>query len=171
MTEPTRTRNLDIYGHAPLAWSRARTALSPSPAADLPFFLTTVRPNGRPHTTGIGAVWHSDTLYFVSGPGTLKSRLLAANPWCSVGVRLSGLDLTLEGTASRVTDFPTLDGLATVYRSGGWPATAIEEGFTAPYSAPSAGPAPWYVYELALRTAVAVASEEPHGATEWTFAA
>ncbi|MEV4604526.1 pyridoxamine 5'-phosphate oxidase family protein [Amycolatopsis sp. NPDC049253] len=171
MTEPTRTRNLDIYGHAELPWSRARDALIPSPTADLTFFLTTVRPDGRPHAAGVGAVWDSNALYFTSGPGTLKARLLAANPWCSIGVRLSGVDLTLEGTAARVTDSAALDRLAAVYRSGGWPATVAGDAFTAPYSAPSAGPAPWHVYALTLHTAVGVATTEPHGATRWDFAA
>ncbi|WIX83402.1 pyridoxamine 5'-phosphate oxidase family protein [Amycolatopsis carbonis] len=171
MTELIRTRNLDIYGHAELPWSRPLELLrSDTPTADLAFFLTTVRPDGRPHTAGVGAVWDSGTLYFVSGPGTLKSRLLAGNPWCSFGVRLTGVDLTLEGWASRVTGPDTLERLAAVYRSVGWPATVSESAFTAPYSAPSAGTPPWHLYRLTLRRAVGVASAEPHGASEWTFA-
>ncbi|MET7994425.1 pyridoxamine 5'-phosphate oxidase family protein [Amycolatopsis sp. NPDC005232] len=170
MTEPQRTRNLDIYGHAELPWSRARDALIPSPSADLTFFLTTVRPDGRPHTAGVGAIWDSDALYFTSGPGTLKSRLVASRASCSVGVRLQGIDLTLEGFAGRVTDATTVARLAAVYHANGWPVTADGDTFTAPYSAPSAGPPPWYVYRLDLRTAVGVATAEPHGATRWDFA-
>jgi hypothetical protein len=34
-------------------------------------------------------------MYFTSGPGTLKSRNLAANQACSVSVRLPGIDLVL----------------------------------------------------------------------------
>lgn len=73
------------------------------------FFVATVRPNGRPHSAGVGAVWVDDALYFTSGPGTLKSRNLAANPACSVSVRLRGIDLVLEGEAHRVTDASTLE--------------------------------------------------------------
>ncbi|GGM57584.1 hypothetical protein ACFFX1_17225 [Dactylosporangium sucinum] len=43
-------------------------------------------------------------------------------------------------------------------------------GSAAPYSAPSAGPAPWYLYRLTVRTAHGVATAEPHGATAWDFA-
>ena len=67
--------------------------------------MATVRPNGRPHSAGVGAVW--------------------------------------------------VDG----------------DAFTAPFSAPSAGPPPWYLYRLTLHTAVGVATAEPHGATRWDFAA
>jgi hypothetical protein len=109
-------------------------------------------------------------LYFTSGPGTLKSRNLAANPACSVSVRLRGIDLVLEGEAHRVTDSSTLERLADVYRTGGWPAEVDGDAFTASFSAPSAGPPPWYLYRLTLHTAVGVATAEPHGATHWDFA-
>jgi hypothetical protein len=171
MTEPTSTRNLDQYGSPALPWSRPRDLLAgDSPGSDLTFFLATVRPDGRPHSAGVGAVWVDDALYFVSGPGTLKSRNLATNPACSLSVRLSGLDLVLEGEAHRVTDVDTLERVAGVYRTGGWPASVDGDALTAPFTAPSGGPPPWHLYRLALRTAVGVAGAEPHGATRWDFA-
>jgi hypothetical protein len=171
MNEPISTRNLDRYGSAELPWSRPRDILtSETPEADLTFFVATVRPDGRPHSAGVGAVWVDGALYFTSGPGTLKSRNLAANPACSVSVRLPGIDLVLEGDAHRVTDSSTLERVAAVYRTGGWPASAEDGALTAPYSAPSAGPAPWYLYRLTLHTAIGVATAEPHGATAWDFA-
>lgn len=172
MTNSTiETRNLDQYGSAALPWTRAQEHLTnDTPTVDLPFFLNTVSQDGRPHSVGIGAIWFDDTLYFVSGPRTRKSRNLAANPACTVSVRLHGLDLVLEGDARRVTDSSTLDRVAARYREIGWPAEAEGEAFTAPYTAPSAGPAPWYLYRLTLRSAHAVATEQPYGATRWTFA-
>jgi hypothetical protein len=170
MPEPISTRNLDRYGSAELPWSRPRDVLAAdTPGIDLTFFVATVRPDGRPHTAGVGAVWVDDALYFVSGPGTRKSRNLAVNPACSISVRLRGIDLTLEGDAHRVTDPSTVERLAAVYRTGGWPAEAQGDALTAPFSAPSAGPAPWHLYRLTLHTAVGVASAEPHGATRWDF--
>jgi len=171
VNEPISTRNLDRYGSAELPWSRARDVLAgDTPTADVTFFLATVRPDGRSHSAGVGAVWVDGALYFKSGPGTLKSRNLAANPACSVAARLSGMDLVLEGEAHRVTDPSTLERIAAVYRDGGWPVTVEGDAFTAPYSAPSAGPPPWHLYRLTLHTAVAVAGAEPHGATRWDFA-
>lgn len=169
--DPISTTNLDRYGSAPLDWSRPRGILAEdTPGADLTFFVATVRPDGRPHTAGVGAVWVDDALYFKSGPGTRKSRNLAENPACSVSVRLRGIDLTLEGEAHRVTEPSTLERVAAVYREGGWPATVDGDAFTAPYSAPSAGPAPWYLYRLAVHTAIGIAGAEPYGATRWDFA-
>jgi len=40
---------------------------------------------------------------------------------------------------------------------------------TAPYSAPSAGPAPWHLYRLRFHTVYGVATAEPYGATRWRF--
>jgi hypothetical protein len=115
MTEPISTRNLDRYGSAELPWSRPRDILAnDTPEADLTFFVATVRPDGRPHSAGVGAAWVDGALYFTSGPGTLKSRNLAANPACSVSVCLRGIDLVLEGAAHRVTDSSTLERLAAV---------------------------------------------------------
>jgi hypothetical protein len=86
-----------------------------------------------------------------------------------VSVRLRGIDLVLEGEAHRVTDSSTLERVAAVYHTGGWPASVEGDALTAPYSAPSAGPAPWHLYRLTLHTAIGVASAEPHGATRWDF--
>jgi hypothetical protein len=169
--EPTKTKNLDQYGSAALPWSRARDTLAAqTPTADLTFFVGTVRPDGRPHAAGVGAVWVDDALYFKAGPGTRRARNLAVNPACTVSVRLRGMDLTLEGEAGRVTDPATVERVAAVYREGGWPATAEGDTLTAPYSAPSAGPPPWHLYRLTLRRAIGLASAEPHGATRWDFA-
>ncbi len=169
--EPISTRNLDRYGSAALPWSRARDLLaSDTPTPDLAFFLSTARPDGRPHSAGIGAAWVDNALFFTSGPASLKSRNLSRNPACSVSLRLRGIDLVLEGEAHRITDRATLERLAGVYRAGGWPASVDGDALTAPYSAPSAGPAPWHLYRLTLHSAVGAATAEPHGATRWDFA-
>ena len=125
MSEPVKTKNLDDqYGSAALPWSRARDLLATqTPHENLTFFVGTVRPDGRPHAAGVGAIWVDDALWFVSGPRTRRARNLAANPACSVSVRLRGLDLTMEGEAHRVADPETLERVAAVYREGGWPAT------------------------------------------------
>lgn len=170
MTEPTKTKNLDQNGRPELPWSRARDLLATqTPHENLTFFVGTVRPDGRPHAAGVGAIWVDDALYFVSGDGTRRARNLAANPACSVSVRLKGLDLTLEGEAERISDPATLERVAAVYREGGWPATVYEGGFDAPFMAPSAGPAPWFLYRLAPSRAIGVAGAEPHGASRWDF--
>jgi hypothetical protein len=168
--DPVEITNLDIYGSATLPWSRPRDLLaSPDPGAEITFFLGTVGADGKPHSAGIGAVWSEGDVFIVSGPGTRKSRNLAANPACTISARLKGIDVVLEGEATRVTDRATLERLASQYRAVGWPATVEGEAFTAPFSAPSAGRPPWYLYRFTFHTAFGVTTAEPYGATRWRF--
>jgi general stress protein 26 len=167
-------KNLDIYGNKPIPWSRAAELLSAlaneigHPSST--WFLSTASPGGRPHAAGVGALWVDDTLYFVSGPRTRKSRDVAKNRNVVLSVSLKGLDLVVEGTAVRVTDNATLERLAKAYAAQGWPARVSDGAFTAEFSAPSAGRPPWYLYAVTPVTAFGVATEEPHGATRWRFA-
>ena len=168
---PIETKNLDGYGNAALPWSRPKALLDAiDPSAMITWFLGTTGPDGRPHAAGVGALWVDGDLYFTSGDGTKKSKDLTANPFASIGVSLEGMDLVFEGAVERVTDRPTLESVAAAYASGGWPARVDGDAFTAPFSAPSAGPAPWSLYRLAFDRVIAVASAEPHGATTWRFA-
>jgi hypothetical protein len=128
---PAETTNRDRYGSPALPWSRARHALAVPSHADR-FFLGTLGPGGRPHATGMGALWCDGDLYVVSAPGTHKSRNLAANPACTITAALRGIDLVFEGEATRVSDGPTLERLAALYRAQGWPAQVEGDAFTAP---------------------------------------
>lgn len=169
--QPIEVKNLDMYGNPALEWNRAVELLDQfqKEGGWDACFLGTVSPDGRPHSAGFGASWYDGSIYFVSGAETRKSRNLAQNPACTVSMRLKGMDLVFEGAASRVTDAELLEKLAAVAREAGWPAEVEGAAFTAPYSAPSAGPPPWNVYRFDVQTAFGVASAEPHGATRWKF--
>src|SRR5438046_170708 len=98
---PVETTNLDRYGNPPLPWSRPRDLLAAGPPSpEITFFLGTSRPDGRPHAAGVGALWLEGDFYITSGPETRKSRDLAANPACTISVRLEGIDLVFEGEAT-----------------------------------------------------------------------
>jgi hypothetical protein len=43
------------------------------------------------------------------------------------------------------------------------------DAFTAPFSAPSAGPPPWHLYRFTFHAVFGVATAEPYGATRWRF--
>lgn len=159
--------NLTIYGEKPIPWSRALEQLDAG--FDATCWLATTRPDGRPHTAGIGALWFEGKFYIVTGADTRKGRNLAKNANCVVSVALKGLDLVVEGRAVKVTDDATLQRLAKVFADQGWPATVKDGAFTAPYSAPSAGPPPWDLYMIKPKTAFGVATAEPFGATRWRF--
>jgi pyridoxine/pyridoxamine 5'-phosphate oxidase len=169
-------KNLDIYGDAPLPWSRAlrqlESASTEQEAGDgkpRSYWLATVRPDGQPHVAAVGALWVDGVVYFTSGAGTRKSRNLAEEPRCVISVSLPDLDLVIEGTAVKVTDAATLEDLARRYAEQGWPASAIDGALTAEYSAPSAGPPPWNLYAVRPVTAFGVATGRPFGATRWRF--
>jgi hypothetical protein len=167
--QPTETTNLDRYGNPVLPWSRARDVLASENGPLVGFFLGTVGPDGRPHAAGVGAVSHDGDLYFTSGPKTRKARNLAANPACTISVKLTGMDLTLTGEAVRVAEPAILEPVAAIYRDIGWPAEVAGDGFTAPFSAPSAGPPPWHLYRFTFETVVGLSTIEPNGATRWRF--
>jgi len=166
---PVETRNLDIYGNAALPWSRVSDLLSAGTFFGRPAFLGTVRPDGRPHSAGIGAIWLDGGVYFTSGDGTRKSRNLAENPACTISAGLATIDIVMEGRAGRVTDGHTLERVAASCRESGWPVQVEGEVFIAPYSAPSAGPPPWRLYRFLFHTVIGNATAEPHGATLWRF--
>ena len=115
-------------------------------------FLGTVRPDGRPHAAGIGAAWYDGDLYFQCGPRTRKARNVAAHPACTMSESLPGME----------------EAVAAIYREG-WPVQVDDDTFTAPYSAPSAGPPPWHLIRLTAHTVFGVATAEPHGAARRRF--
>ncbi|MFB4315038.1 pyridoxamine 5'-phosphate oxidase family protein [Actinomadura sp. 21ATH] len=168
--EPAEAVDLDIYDSGPLPWSRAHERLTTElTSPETPVFLGTVRPDGRPHAAGVGALWLDGDLYLASGPATRKSRNLAANPACTLSIRLTGVDLVLEGEAVRTADPDLLERVAAGYRDGGWPARVDGDALTAPYSAQSAGPPPWHVYRFTFHTAFGVGTAKPFGASRWRF--
>jgi hypothetical protein len=58
-----------------------------------------------------------------------------------------------------VTDDARLQRIAGVFAEGGWAPTVAGGGFTHEFSAPSAGPPPWYVYKFTPDDAYALAQE------------
>ena len=173
MTEqqPTETKNLDGYGNPALPWARASAALNATGKKNDTWFMGTTDPDGQPHAAGVGALWHAGGLFFTSGDGTRKSRNLGKNPAATISISLDGIDLVFEGSVERVTDRATLEAVADRYNDDGdgWPVKVDGDAFTAPFSAPSAGPPPWRLYRLRFEKVFGVASAEPNGATRWSF--
>jgi PPOX class probable F420-dependent enzyme len=93
-------------------WERARELLA---RAEL-YWISTVRPDGRPHVTPLIAVWLDGALYFSTGEEERKARNLAANPHVvmTTGVNSmdDGLDVVVEGEAVAVRDDARLRELA-----------------------------------------------------------
>jgi hypothetical protein len=169
---PVKTKFLGSAEQPAMEWSRPHDLLAAPPPPNTPgghhpSYLGTVRPDGRPHATRVGARWYDGDIYFLSGPGTRKSRNLATNPACTIAMRLEeGLDLVLEGEAAPVDDPALLDAVGAVIRQSGWPVQLTAGGFTAPFGPQEGGP-PWLLYRFVFHTAI---SQAGAGATRWRFA-
>jgi PPOX class probable F420-dependent enzyme len=169
----------DLYGLPLLDWDRIESrldeGLAQAPGGGGPnrhtCWLATINPDGSPHVTGIGALWVDSAFWFETGQRSRKGRNLARDPRCSISVAARDFDLVVEGEAHLVTDPPTVAALAERWAADGWPARVDDTGraLTAEFSAPSAGPPPWFVYRLVPRRATGLGTVDPGGATRWTF--
>ena len=175
--DPVDARNLDRYEAPTIEWARVRDTLNEGftqgPGTGGPdrhtSWLATVNPDGTPHVMPLGALWVDGNLYFTSGAGTRKAKNLARNPRCVITLATQPFDLVFEGEAVKVTDDAKLQRIADEYASGGWTPTVRDGTFYAEYSAPSAGPPPWDLYEVQPQTVFAMGTAEPHGATRFRF--
>lgn len=103
-------------------WTDATTILE---AAQI-YWISSVRPDGRPHVTPMIGIWQDDALHFSTGAEERKNLNLVENPHCVITTGCNtmdeqGVDLVLEGEAVRVDDHFTLQRLADTYRTKyGW---------------------------------------------------
>ncbi|WP_405808692.1 pyridoxamine 5'-phosphate oxidase family protein [Streptomyces sp. NBC_00210] len=146
-------------------WSRAVDRLK---AAEL-FWLSTVRPDGRPHVTPLIAVWHDGGLHFCTGVEERKAKNLRQNQevvlTTGANALNEGYDLVIEGEAVRVTDEAQLRAISTAYvqkYGPDWEFEVSEGGFIS-----SGGPD--LVFRVAPRTAFGFAKGDPFGQTRWQF--
>ncbi|MFC4115336.1 pyridoxamine 5'-phosphate oxidase family protein [Nonomuraea zeae] len=101
----------------PTPWAQARDQLQRAGT----YWLSTVRPDGRPHVTTLLAVWRDDAIYFCTGAEEQKGKNLEANRNVALTTGASslseGLDLVVEGVAERVTDPGDLKRLAAAWEA------------------------------------------------------
>ena len=97
-------------------WARARGVLEKAGV----FWLSTVRPDGRPHVTPLVAVWVDGSLYFCTGPDEVKAKNLARNARCILTTGCNafrkGLDVVVEGEVGVVTDELLLRRLVAIWK-------------------------------------------------------
>jgi len=96
------------------------TALADLQGAEV-YWLSTVRPDGRPHVTPLLGVWLDGALYFCTGPAERKAKNLAQNPNCVLTTGCNGLDddldLVVEGAAAKVSEEAELQSVADTFES------------------------------------------------------
>jgi general stress protein 26 len=101
---------------ATLPWSDVVAVLESSEM----FWLSTVRRDGRPHVAPLPAMWLEGRLHFCTGAHEQKARNIEANVNCVITTGTnsyrSGIDVTVEGTADRITDHATLGRLTRLWK-------------------------------------------------------
>jgi general stress protein 26 len=148
----------------PTPWAKARGRLEQAEV----YWLSTVRPDGRPHVTPLIAVWLDGALYFCTGESERKNKNLAGNPHCVITTGCNaideGLDLVVEGEAARVSDEARLMRLADLYAAkyDGWHFTVRNGAFYG-----DGGEA--LVYEVAPTTVFGFGKGESFSQTRWRF--
>jgi nitroimidazol reductase NimA-like FMN-containing flavoprotein (pyridoxamine 5'-phosphate oxidase superfamily) len=133
------------------------------------FWLSTVRPDGRPHVTPLIAVWYDDALHFCTGADERKARNLRHNQQVvlTTGVNSlsEGADVVVEGEAARVTDDSVLRDLAAAYvekYGKEWTFEVRDGAFVG-------GGGEALVFRVAPRRAFGFAKGEVFGQTRWQF--
>ena len=173
------TNLADLYDLPTLTWApvaaRLERGYAQAPGGGGPdrhsTWLATIDPDGAPHVTGIGSLWHRNTFWFETGERTRKGRNLARDPRCTLSLATDELDLVVRGRATVVEDPAVVAELAALWADDGWPCRVDESGvrLTAEFSAPSAGPPPWAVYEVTIEEATVLAVTGDGGATRFRF--
>ncbi len=97
----------------PTGWAEGRRHIDEAEV----FWISTVRPDGRPHVTPLLAVRQDDTMYFCTGPEERKAKNLRRNPHCILTTGQNGLDVVVEGHAVEVADGAELVLSANAYES------------------------------------------------------
>jgi hypothetical protein len=152
-------------GATPTPWAEAREHLAKAEV----YWLSTVRPDGRPDVTPLIAVWLDGALHFCNGESERKNKNLARNPRIVLTTGCNslseGLDLVVQGDAVPVSDEAKLKRLADAYVSKygeDWRFTVRDGLFHH-----SEGAA--IVYEVRPETAFGFAKGESGGQTRWRF--
>jgi Pyridoxamine 5'-phosphate oxidase len=151
----------------PVSWSQVADALT---RAEL-YWLTTVRKDGRPHTTPLVGAWLDDGFVFCTGPGEQKAQNIghctAVTVTTGINTWNDGLDVVVEGDVERLTGINRMTRLADAIREkydGVWDFTPHDDGFG--HNDASGDSHIAYVYRVSPAKVLAFA-KSPHGQTRF----
>jgi hypothetical protein len=175
MTVQPVTELDERYGEPGVAATEWSFAVDLLEKAEL-FWLSTVRPEGRPHVTPLVGVWLDGAFYLCTGGHERKALNLANNAECAVTTGTNsfaeGFDIVIEGSAVRIKDHDHLQRIADKYLSkygSVWAFDVRDEGFVASEGSPGEGDrVPALVFEVRPVTAFGF-GKGPFSQTRWQF--
>lgn len=97
-------------GLLPWRWAEERLERSYN------YWVSTTRPDGRPHATAVWGIWWNNAFYFSCGRLTRKARNLAHNANCVVSTESASQAVIVEGAVQLVANEKTLEQLGGMYR-------------------------------------------------------
>lgn len=141
------------------------------------FWVTTVRPDGRPHTTPLIAAWLDGAMHFGTGRGERKELNLRTNDHCVLTTGCNafheGLDVVVEGDAERVRDRTTLHRVAERFgEKYDWHFEVAGDGLhevIGPEPTAEASTTPTLVFRVQPVKIFAYGRGEAFSATRWRF--
>ena len=119
MPEPTPDRphmpgygvSEDDAGLLPWLWAEERLVATRN------FWVSTVRPDSRPHAMPVWGLWHNNLLYFSTAITSTKARNLRANPRCTITTENGDEAVILEGEALVEEDHDVLRPVWSAYNT------------------------------------------------------
>lgn len=132
------------------------------------YWISTVRPDGRPHVTPMIGIWLDEALHFCTGPDERKARNLDQNTHCVITTGCNSMtskfDVIVERDVRRVTDVDVPQCLAASYATKfGWEFT-VDNGI---FRHDAGGEA--LVFVMAPVKAFGYGREGTYTATRWRF--
>jgi nitroimidazol reductase NimA-like FMN-containing flavoprotein (pyridoxamine 5'-phosphate oxidase superfamily) len=148
-------------------WARGRSVLENAEV----YWVTSVRPDGRPHVTPLLGIWLDGAMYFCTGDSERKAKNLESNPHCILTTgcnHLDGLDVVVEGRVAKVSETTELQSAADAYES------KYGSHFTSPDGTwfglgDSIRKSQVVLYRLAPAKVLGFAKGDPFSQTRWDF--
>ncbi len=146
-------------GSGLLPWSWAEKRL----AASRHYWVTTLWPDGRPHTMPVWGVWDIDhgDFWFTSSVQSRKARNISADPRCTVAIEDAVDPVVVDGTAEVVTDVVAITTLTEL----------VNRKYSTQYSVDFLDPSVNATVRVQPRSIFGLVQEDFSGSpTRWTFA-
>ncbi len=136
-------------GLLPWGWAEQRLKKSHN------YWITTVRPDGSPHTMVVWGLWLDGRFYFSTGQQSRKARNLAANPKCILCTERADEAVIIEGEARLVAGPRPRGFFARYEKKYSWDMSAYQEE---------------PIFEFRPRVAFGLAEKKAlNAATRWKF--